>query len=249
MGRVSFIQQNEDKKNNAQGLKRGPWSPEEDRKLIAYIKKYGIWNWTHMPKAADLHRTGKSCRLRWMNYLRPDIKHGNFTKEEEEIIMKLHQLLGNRWSAIAKELPGRTDNEIKNYWNTRFKRYVRSQNVIHSPAKNRINGRTPPSKATPISKIHYPNILESLSQETMLGSASTTPSKGPAPVQRMDDEACRDYWDKIILPPLGNVYQETWNMESMLIEATSCGLVQVPQIWPLQESLSEGHLTYIDNLW
>ncbi|KAM5588465.1 transcription factor MYB8-like [Rosa sericea] len=103
-------------------LKKGPWSPDEDHKLIAYIQRYGIWNWSQMPKPAGLARSGKSCRLRWMNYLKPDIKRGNFSKEEEETIIKLQQNMGNRWSAIAAKLPGRTDNEIKNYWHTHLKR-------------------------------------------------------------------------------------------------------------------------------
>ncbi|KAF2303464.1 hypothetical protein GH714_018625 [Hevea brasiliensis] len=103
-------------------LKKGKWSPEEDQKLIAYISRYGIWNWNEMPKAAGLPRSGKSCRLRWMNYLRPNIKRGNFSKEEEDTIYKLHKIMGNRWSAIAARLPGRTDNDIKNYWNSNLRK-------------------------------------------------------------------------------------------------------------------------------
>ncbi|KAH6759358.1 hypothetical protein C2S51_019593 [Perilla frutescens var. frutescens] len=82
-----------------------------------------------------LLRCGKSCRLRWINYLRPDLKRGNFTEEEDEIIIKLHSLLGNKWSLIAGRLPGRTDNEIKNYWNTHIKRKLISQTQLPPPAK------------------------------------------------------------------------------------------------------------------
>ncbi|KAJ4976641.1 hypothetical protein NE237_001747 [Protea cynaroides] len=106
------------------GLKKGPWTPAEDLRLIAFIQKHGHGNWRALPKLAGLLRCGKSCRLRWTNYLRPDIKRGNFTKEEEENIIKLHKMLGNKWSKIASNLPGRTDNEIKNVWNTHLKKRV-----------------------------------------------------------------------------------------------------------------------------
>ncbi|CAA2984704.1 transcription factor MYB102-like [Olea europaea subsp. europaea] len=104
------------------GLRKGPWTTEEDQKLIDYIQKNGYGNWRTLPKNAGLQRCGKSCRLRWTNYLRPDIKRGRFSFEEEEVIIQLHSILGNKWSVIAASLPGRTDNEIKNYWNTHIRK-------------------------------------------------------------------------------------------------------------------------------
>ncbi|XP_034711271.1 transcription factor MYB17-like [Vitis riparia] len=104
------------------GVKRGAWTPEEDEILIDYIKKNGHGRWRSLPKHAGLLRCGKSCRLRWTNYLRPDIKRGPFTPEEETAIIQLHSMLGNRWAAIASKIPGRTDNEIKNFWNTHLKK-------------------------------------------------------------------------------------------------------------------------------
>ncbi|XP_061346726.1 transcription factor MYB14-like [Gastrolobium bilobum] len=110
-------------------LKKGTWTPEEDRKLMAYITRYGCWNWRQLPRFAGLARCGKSCRLRWMNYLRPNIKRGNYTREEEDTIIRLHEKLGNRWSIIASHLPGRTDNEIKNHWHTNLKKRFRKNEV------------------------------------------------------------------------------------------------------------------------
>lgn len=128
MGRTPCCEKN--------GLKKGPWTQEEDLKLIQHIQVHGPGNWRNLPKNAGLQRCGKSCRLRWTNYLRPDIKRGRFSFEEEESIIQLHSILGNKWSAIAARLPGRTDNEIKNYWNTHIrKRLLRNgiDPVTHSP--------------------------------------------------------------------------------------------------------------------
>ncbi|GKV13113.1 hypothetical protein SLEP1_g24180 [Rubroshorea leprosula] len=109
------------------GLHKGPWTPREDTLLVKYIQNHGEGHWRSLPKKAGLLRCGKSCRLRWMNYLRPDIKRGNISADEDDLIIRLHSLLGNRWSLIAGRLPGRTDNEIKNYWNTHLSKKLISE--------------------------------------------------------------------------------------------------------------------------
>ncbi|CAN8248325.1 unnamed protein product [Cochlearia groenlandica] len=119
-----------------ENVKRGQWTPEEDNKLASYIAQHGTRNWRLIPKNAGLQRCGKSCRLRWTNYLRPDLKHGQFSEAEEHIIVKFHSVLGNRWSLIAGQLPGRTDNDVKNYWNTKLKKKLSGMGidpVTHKP--------------------------------------------------------------------------------------------------------------------
>ncbi|KAK7378663.1 hypothetical protein VNO80_04109 [Phaseolus coccineus] len=110
-------------------VKKGPWSPEEDAKLKDYIEQHGTGgNWIALPQKVGLKRCGKSCRLRWLNYLRPNIKHGQFSDAEDEVICSLFSSIGSRWSIIASQLPGRTDNDIKNYWNTRLKKKMMAMN-------------------------------------------------------------------------------------------------------------------------
>ncbi|KAJ0926919.1 putative transcription factor MYB-HB-like family [Helianthus annuus] len=120
---------------------KGAWTKEEDDRLIGYIRAHGEGCWRSLPKAAGLLRCGKSCRLRWINYLRPDLKRGNFTEDEDELIIKLHSLLGNKWSLIAGRLPGRTDNEIKNYWNTHIRRKLLNRGI--DPATHRPMNENP----------------------------------------------------------------------------------------------------------
>ncbi|XP_042380735.1 transcription factor LAF1-like [Zingiber officinale] len=105
--------------------RKGLWSPDEDQKVKDHILKQGVSCWSAVPAKAGLQRNGKSCSLRWLNYLRPGLKRGNFSPEEEETIVKLHAKIGNKkWSQIAMHLPGRTNNEVKNQWNSYLKKKI-----------------------------------------------------------------------------------------------------------------------------
>ncbi|KAJ8536022.1 hypothetical protein K7X08_034423 [Anisodus acutangulus] len=115
-------------------LRRGPWTIEEDNLLVHYITNHGEGRWNMLAKHAGLKRTGKSCRLRWLNYLKPDTKRGNLTPQEQLLILEHHSKLGNRWSKIAQYLPGRTDNEIKNYWRTRVQKQARNLKIDSNSA-------------------------------------------------------------------------------------------------------------------
>ncbi|KAL7133468.1 hypothetical protein ABFS83_12G143200 [Erythranthe nasuta] len=143
-------------------VKKGPWSPEEDATLKNYIEKNGTGgNWIALPHKVGLKRCGKSCRLRWLNYLRPNIKHGEFSEDEDTIICTLFATIGSRWSIIAGQLPGRTDNDIKNYWNTKLKK-----KLIASVAP------PPPNNYHHHQKKHHNQIITNFSSQPSINSSS-----------------------------------------------------------------------------
>ncbi|KAK3134365.1 hypothetical protein QOZ80_6AG0548190 [Eleusine coracana subsp. coracana] len=114
-------------------LKKGPWTQAEDKLLVDHVRRHGEGNWNAVRRETGLQRCGKSCRLRWANHLRPNLRKGPFSPEEERHILRLHGLIGNKWARISSQLPGRTDNEIKNYWNTRLKRRQRAGLPLYPP--------------------------------------------------------------------------------------------------------------------
>ncbi|XP_048429183.1 transcription factor MYB1 isoform X2 [Pyrus x bretschneideri] len=114
-----------------------PWTKEEDQLLRKCIEQHGEGKWHRLPLLAGLNRCRKSCRLRWLNYLRPNIKRGNFEEEEVDLIIKLHRLLGNRWSSVAARLPGRTGNDVKNYWNCHLSKRLNAQQDHQSTSSSK----------------------------------------------------------------------------------------------------------------
>ncbi|SPT19843.1 unnamed protein product [Triticum aestivum] len=156
------------------GVKKGPWTEEEDKTLVEHIQKRGgnVGSWRGLPKAAELNRCGKSCRLRWTNYLRPDIKRRNFTDDEEHLIITLHAGLGNKWSMIATHLEGRADNEIKNYWNTHIRKKLLRMGV--DPVTHQ---QLPPDQSrhhlNATSIAHHPEALLWAAAAASLGSMDT----------------------------------------------------------------------------
>ncbi|XP_074567379.1 myb-related protein 306-like [Curcuma longa] len=140
------------------GVKKGPWTPEEDILLVSYIQQHGSGNWRAVPTNTGLSRCSKSCRLRWTNYLRPGIKRGAFTDQEEKLIVHLQALLGNRWAAIASYLPERTDNDIKNYWNTHLKKKL--WNKIEASGTDRRGGGSPVGSSVPKAKGQWERCLQ-----------------------------------------------------------------------------------------
>ncbi|KAJ4727235.1 MYB transcription factor [Melia azedarach] len=107
-------------------IRKGPWKAEEDEVLINHVKQYGPRDWSSIRSKGLLQRTGKSGRLRWVNKLRPNLKNGcKFSLEEERIVIELQAQFGNKWARIATYLPGRTDNDVKNFWSSRQKRLAR----------------------------------------------------------------------------------------------------------------------------
>ncbi|KAI4302552.1 hypothetical protein MLD38_038281 [Melastoma candidum] len=167
------------------GMNKGAWSKQEDEKLIDYVHEHGEGCWRSLPQAAGLLRCGKSCRLRWVNYLRPNLKRGNFGEDEEDLIIKLHALLGNRWSLIAGRLPGRTDNEIKNYWNTHLRRKLIQRGI--DPNNHRPGLLACPSKPQHLKSNTSELKLPSHEEDEEAGSVLRCPSEPESRMTALPD--------------------------------------------------------------
>uniref|UniRef100_A0A5B7BBT0 Transcription factor GAMYB n=1 Tax=Davidia involucrata TaxID=16924 RepID=A0A5B7BBT0_DAVIN len=163
-----------------QALKKGPWTVAEDGILTEYVKRHGEGNWNAVQRNSGLLRCGKSCRLRWANHLRPNLKKGTFSPEEEKLIIELHAKLGNKWARMASQLPGRTDNEIKNYWNTRVKRRQRAGLPIYPPdIEQQHHHHQPDQQQQQRQPSSSPSSFTSLFSSSQRSKPNFTPSLSP----------------------------------------------------------------------
>ncbi|WOL01958.1 Myb-related protein MYBAS1 isoform X2 [Canna indica] len=137
----------------ATGARKGPWTEQEDLQLVWFVRLFGERRWDFLAKVSGLNRTGKSCRLRWVNYLHPGLKRGRMTPQEEHLVLELHAKWGNRWSRIARKLPGRTDNEIKNYWRTHMRKKAQERKRSSSPSSSSSSGSNDSSINEPPSEV------------------------------------------------------------------------------------------------
>nr|AHJ60260.1 anthocyanin transcription factor MYB1 [Magnolia liliiflora] len=203
---LGFARQTKKKKTHERsfmdqlGVRKGAWTKEEDLLLRRCIEKYGEEKWYLVPQRAGLNRCRKSCRLRWFNYLTPNIKRGEFGADEIDLIIRLHKLLGNRWTLIAGRIPGRTANDIKNYWNSHL-----SKKVTSHDNKDTTKVLKPQARRPSKSFISSENIETSRSQEER---GQQLPLDSPEDLFQKGGEngalGNRDSMGKLLLPTIDN---------------------------------------------
>ncbi|MQM10182.1 hypothetical protein Taro_043079, partial [Colocasia esculenta] len=225
--------------NSSAKLRKGLWSPEEDDKLMRYMLRNGQGCWSDVARNAGLQRCGKSCRLRWINYLRPDLKRGAFSPQEEDLIIHLHSILGNRWSQIAARLPGRTDNEIKNFWNSTIKKRLKSSSssssfLLASPS---CNSELAEARDAMRGLMHANDIMGIRLNMAVVAAATAAASSSNATRCSLSHNA----GGRLAPPPLA---EDTYSLNAGSFGAPSC----LPQMGLVQDSFYGTHGVEDDSL-
>uniref|UniRef100_A0A7N0T069 Uncharacterized protein n=1 Tax=Kalanchoe fedtschenkoi TaxID=63787 RepID=A0A7N0T069_KALFE len=223
------------------GVRKGAWTEVEDILLKECIEKYGAGKWHKVPARSGLNRCRKSCRLRWLNYLQPDIKRGPFEEDEADLIRRLHQLLGNRWSLIAGRLPGRTANDIKNYWNTHLRKTWQpkaSANCGSSHKAHDLGTNTTPNKVEILKprpwKFSKISIASHSQQNELSVQYSFKYDKGNdgsenSPIKEMHPSSCSSELHEDDLPTSSWWERLLQDEAAILSEETASGSVEVRQ--------------------
>ncbi|KAL1555573.1 transcription factor MYB10-like isoform X1 [Salvia divinorum] len=233
---------------DSNGMKKGAWSEDEDEKLKTYVEKYGHSNWRLLPRHAGLKRCGKSCRLRWVNYLKPGLKRGNFSKEEQQLVVELHAELGNKWSAIAVKLPGRTDNEIKNFWHTRVEKRHKPNHASQTATNPIINTHSVIEKtdssdeATSLSTNSSQDDLDSLLSSILEADAALNECFGASYVGGLsswpvEDDARGSFWNEPSNASNSGSEASSYSYTTPVVEGALLGYDSLLQCFDYETSL------------
>ncbi|XP_068336077.1 transcription factor MYB1-like [Pyrus communis] len=174
-------------------VRKGAWTREEDNLLRQCIEIHGEGKWNQVSYKAGLNRCRKSCRQRWLNYLKPNIKRGDFKEDEVDLILRLHRLLGNRWSLIARRLPGRTANDVKNYWYTRLRIDSRMKTVKNKSQETRKTNVIRPQPQKFIKSSYYLSSKEPILEHIQSAEDLSTPSQTSSSTKNGND-----WWETLL---------------------------------------------------
>ncbi|GAA0167871.1 DNA-binding transcription factor [Lithospermum erythrorhizon] len=212
---------------NEEETRKGPWTEQEDVQLAFYVNLFGDRRWDFIAKVSGLKRTGKSCRLRWVNYMHPSLKRGKLSPQEEALVLQLHTKWGNRWSKIARKVPGRTDNDIKNYWRTHMRKEAQGKK------KANMSSPSTTSLSSSSSSSGSPTGADSIPVITTSNATSIGADQCPKVYYSMDE-----IWkhielpeeDKIINPVFHNFNEELGSSFSCTSTTTN-NTTMITSIW------------------